>query len=212
MRTHLGRPLERMGHCDNCTGKQYCLTFGECSICVAFHIASMLFVICLLSRCESATDWNTSSNRAGFALFRDMFGSIMFGNQSYKMFEMCCTYIPCGSLFWRIHLLPALGRKRKLHVVNIRGTIRKKKHYIFMDLDQCNFTFCCIQLGLARFFFELYCLSCPLLPIFHVVLFSPSPFFCFHLPSCPTVRQNLLYKVHLSIDKWLYVLPWHTAK
>lgn len=26
--------------------------------CVAFHVTSMLFVTCLLIRCESATDWN----------------------------------------------------------------------------------------------------------------------------------------------------------
>lgn len=74
MKAHFGRPREiereRMGYCDYCTvGKQSCLTFQECSIFVVLHTTSVLFVVCLLIKYESETDWNAEFRLEGSFYF-----------------------------------------------------------------------------------------------------------------------------------------------
>lgn len=116
MRTHLGKPLERMGHCGYCTGKQCCLTFGECSICVAFHTASVLFVICLLTRCESATDWNPTRVQTEQGLhFLDPSCSARAINPTKCLESVIYRMAAC---FLRIPLTASLG-ERKIYITLI---------------------------------------------------------------------------------------------
>lgn len=141
---HLDRLLERMGHCDHCTvGKQCCLTSGGCSICVVFHNASVLFVICLLTKCESASDWNWVQAEQGLLFLGTCFGLSYLAraiNQHNK------SVIYHSSLLWDIHLIQALVRGKYKKNNNIWGSIRIN---YFKGLS-VQFYFVVMQLGMVE--------------------------------------------------------------
>lgn len=106
--------------------------FEACSICVGFRVASVLFVIRLLTRCESAADWSPAVWAEQVCGFTGFFFLLREGTRfdpscragainPRKLFLRIC-YTPYGSLFWHIHLLSASGERKYTMCWDLRSS------------------------------------------------------------------------------------------
>lgn len=150
---------------------------------------SHFVTFCLLIRCESVQT-EQGLRFSGTRLDPSCEAGAIHPTKSFKI-----CYMPYGSLFWHIHLLPALGRGKY--------TIRKRTKVCY-----ANTTYGCGGNEVLCFLPCSNLLLSVILCFFLSLLFRlPSfvcPPFCFHLSSCPTVRQNSLCKVHRSNGELLY--------
>lgn len=157
---------------------------------------SHLVTFCLLIRCESVQT-EQGLRFSGTRLDPSCEAGAIHPTKSFKI-----CYMPYGSLFWHIHLLPALGRGKY--------TIRKRTKVCYANTTYgcggnevlyVGMKYCVFCLAQIFYCLSFYVFSWVFSSVF-LLLFAPP--FCFHLSSCLTVRQNSLCKVHLSNGELLY--------
>lgn len=125
-----------------------------------------------------------SSNWAGFALFGDKIGSIMRGRSdpSYKKFQksVICHVAACSGTFTYC-----------LHWGEENIQLGKEQKYVMLIhlMVVVGMKYCVFCLAQIFYCLSFYVFSWVFSSVF-LLLFAPP--FCFHLSSCPTVRQNSL--------------------